>query len=133
MLTEVGHLSQKEHAVLETLWNHSDIGCQTIVKFAKEEGHTISPREIQGLINGLYEKGLVQITSQDENRILRTKVIHYGAVYTREAYLAAILQRNPVYKESILSGVISAILSDTEKDTIQKVYKAIISEKESRK
>ena len=96
MLTEVGHLTQEELAVLDTLWNHHDIGCQNIVRFAETEGHTISPREIQSIVNGLYQKGLVQITSVEENRILKTKINHYGAITSREEYLAAVLQRHPI-------------------------------------
>lgn len=118
---------------METLWNHSDIGCQKILQYAAKEGRSLSRKSVQGVVNGLFKKGLIAVSSEAENKILKVKINQYSPAYTREEYLAAVLQTNPMYKESRLSSVLSALLMDSKKDTIQKVYEAIINEKERRK
>lgn len=132
MCFDIKALPSAELHIMEALWVHSNIGYNEIIQLAAQNGKSIHVKRIHRLLHQLEEKKLIVVT--DTVKVARTTMKKYSASISREVYLAALLESNPVYNEKQLPGMLCYLLKHIKKpETADKLFEIIQTVKEQRR
>ena len=134
MRMEVNNLSPDEIVIMETLWNHENIGFNAILQYAEQEGGYLNRNTLLGHLESLCAKDMIRVSREEKILLNNTTIKQYSAICTREEYLAAVLENNPIFDESIFPGILASIMKNiSSQETINKSLRTIEQEKKRRK